>query len=151
MTHTLHRFGTPGDLSRDYVVYAMSAKGINEVGSAEKLRRFMEICFRFNPNNYGDMKTGNMLSHSREAILEGIQDVSIVHAVFTDEQVVAAVLSAVLALVGLTFAARGAMAQGFAVYEHDACLMGRAGTGVVAPAVRGSQRLNAPSESVDTL
>ena len=44
-----------------------------------------------------------------------------------------AVLSAVLALVGLTFAARGAVAQGFAVYEHDACMMGRAGTGVAAP------------------
>ena len=95
MTHTLHRFGTPEDLSRDYVVFAMSAKGINEIGSAEKLRRFMEICFRFNPNNYGDMKTGNMISHSREAILEGIQDVSIVHAVYTDEQTVAAVLHAV--------------------------------------------------------
>lgn len=44
-----------------------------------------------------------------------------------------AVLSAVLALVGVTFAARGAMAQGFGVYEHDACMMGRAGTGVAAP------------------
>jgi len=44
-----------------------------------------------------------------------------------------AVLSAVLALVGLSFAARGATAQGFAVYEHDACLMGRAGTGVASP------------------
>ncbi len=44
-----------------------------------------------------------------------------------------AVLSATLALVGLTFAARGAQAQGFGVYEHDACMMGRAGTGVAMP------------------
>jgi long-chain fatty acid transport protein len=44
-----------------------------------------------------------------------------------------AVLSVMLALVGLTFAARGAQAQGFGVYEHDACMMGRAGTGVAAP------------------
>ena len=44
-----------------------------------------------------------------------------------------AVLSVTLALVGLTFAAHGARAQGFGVYEHDACMMGRAGTGVAAP------------------
>lgn len=49
-----------------------------------------------------------------------------------------AVLSAVLALVGLTFAARGAGAQGFGVYEHDACMMGRAGTGVAAPCSNAS-------------
>lgn len=92
MTHTLHRFGTPADLACDYVVFAMSAKGINEVGSAAKLRRFLEIAFHHNPNNAGDMKTGNILSHSREEILGGIQDISIVHAVFTDEATVAAVL-----------------------------------------------------------
>jgi hypothetical protein len=95
MTHTLHRFGTPADLAGDFVVFAMSAKGINEVGSAEKLWRFLEIAFRYNPNNAGDMKTGNMLTHSREEILSGIQDISIVHAVFTDEATVAAVLQEV--------------------------------------------------------
>jgi long-chain fatty acid transport protein len=49
-----------------------------------------------------------------------------------------AVLSAVLALVGLTFAADHALAQGFGVYEHDACQMGRAGTGVAAPCSNAS-------------
>jgi hypothetical protein len=38
MTHTLHRLGAPEDLGDDYVIFAMSAKGINEEGSAPKLR-----------------------------------------------------------------------------------------------------------------
>lgn len=95
MTHTLHRLGTPEDLWNDYVIFAMSAKGINEEGSAEKLRQFMGIAFKHNPVNAGDMKTGNILMHSRQEILDGIQDVSIVHAVFDDEKTIAAVLKEV--------------------------------------------------------
>ena len=92
MTHTLHRLGTPEDLRDDYVIFAMSAKGINEEGSAAKLRQFMRIAFKYNPVNAGDMKTGNILTHSRQEVLDGIQDVSIVHAVFVDESTLAAVL-----------------------------------------------------------
>lgn len=92
MSHTLHRLGTPENLRQDFIVFAMSAKGINEKGSAPKLRRFLEMALAYNPVNYGDMKTGNKFTHSLEAILDGIQDVSIVHAVFTDEEPVARLL-----------------------------------------------------------
>lgn len=92
MSHTLHRLGTPENLRQDFVVFAMSAKGINEKGSAPKLRRFLEMTLAYEPVNYGDMKTGNKYTHSLEEILEGIQDVSIVHAVFTDEEPVARLL-----------------------------------------------------------
>ena len=95
MTHSLHRQGTVENLQDDYVIFAMSAKGMNEDGSAIKLCRFLEIAFSHNPVNAGDMKTGNIFTHSKEAILDGIQDVSIVHTVFTDEKVVAAVLKEV--------------------------------------------------------
>ncbi len=44
-----------------------------------------------------------------------------------------AVLSGALATMALAFGATTASAQGFGVYEHDACMMGRAGTGVAAP------------------
>jgi long-chain fatty acid transport protein len=40
---------------------------------------------------------------------------------------------AALALFALPLTASRAAAQGFGVYEHDACSMGRAGTGVAAP------------------
>ncbi len=44
-----------------------------------------------------------------------------------------AVRIAVLAMTGLALRAGHAMAQGYGVYEHDACTMGRAGTGVAKP------------------
>jgi hypothetical protein len=92
MTHTLHREGTVQNLSDDYVVFAMSAKGLNEQGSASKLRQFLDIVLQHNPSNYGDMKTGNALTRTYDEICDGIQDVSIVHAVFTDPDQVASVL-----------------------------------------------------------
>jgi hypothetical protein len=92
MSHTLHRMGTPENLDDDYVVFGMSAKGLNEAGSAPKLRRFLEIALSHNPLNYGDMKTGNSLTTSPAGIMDGIQDVSIVHAVFADEGSVTALL-----------------------------------------------------------
>ncbi len=95
MTHTLHRIGNRDNLADDFVVFAMSAKGINEKGSKAAMRRFMELAFELEPVNAGDMKTGNMFTHSRQEILDGVQDVSIVHAVFTDERKVAALLESV--------------------------------------------------------
>jgi len=44
-----------------------------------------------------------------------------------------AVRIATLALTTLALQAPGAFAQGFGVYEHDACTMARAGTGVASP------------------
>lgn len=95
MTHSLHRFGSPENLSGDYVVFAMSAKGINEKGSAQAMRTFMEMALDLDPVNAGDMKTGNIFSLSREEILSGIQDISIVHAVFVDEFKVSELLARV--------------------------------------------------------
>src|SRR5512142_2238563 len=45
------------------------------------------------------------------------------------------IAAAVLAAIGL--GVRGAQAQGFSVYEHDACAMGRSGAGVAAPCTGG--------------
>lgn len=95
MTHTLHRFGNPENLNGDYVVFAMSAKGINEKGSAKAMRSFMEMALDLKPVNAGDMKTGNIFTHSREEIIDGIQDISIVHAVFVDEAKVSELLELV--------------------------------------------------------
>lgn len=92
MTHTLHRTGHPEDLSHDYVVFTMSAKTVNAKGSAQKMRRFFEIVEKFNPVNYGDMKTGNKYNTDRDVIYDSIQDTSIVHFVFTDRETVGNVL-----------------------------------------------------------
>jgi hypothetical protein len=93
MTHSLHRQGKASDLVDDYVVFAISAQGINAKGSAPLFRRFIEIVKGHNPANLGDMRTGNRFSTAAETISQGTQDNSIVHAVFTDPATVAAVLA----------------------------------------------------------
>ena len=49
MTHSLHRQGTVEDLSGDFVVLAMAAKGINEEGAADKLREFLHVASQLSP------------------------------------------------------------------------------------------------------
>jgi hypothetical protein len=85
MTHTLHRSGDPESLAHDYVIFAIAAQGINSQGAAPKFRRFAEIVLKYNPVNFGDMKTGNMFTEDKEKILENFKENSIVHAVFTDK------------------------------------------------------------------
>ncbi len=95
MTHSLHRRGTNENLANDYVVFAMAATGINDVGAGEKLREFLSIALRHGPVNLGDMKTGNMYCVDVEEILGRIQDSSVVHAVFGQAEAVAKVLAEV--------------------------------------------------------
>lgn len=94
MTHTLHRMGTAGELKKDFIVFAMGAQNITRDGCAQKLRRMFEEMLKFNPVNYGDMRTGNKFSAGQDKILNNIQDNSIVHAVFTDADTVSKVLAA---------------------------------------------------------
>lgn len=86
MTHTLHRSGDPASLAHDYVIFAIAAQGINSQGASPKFRRFAEIVLKYNPVNFGDMKTGNMFTVAKEEILENFKENSIVHAVFTDRE-----------------------------------------------------------------
>jgi hypothetical protein len=86
MSHTLHRRGTPESLKNDYVLFAMSAKGINEVGSNVKLQRFLEIVGEYGPVNLGDMRTGNRYITSSQEIVDKTRDTSIVHGVFDNRE-----------------------------------------------------------------
>lgn len=92
MTHTLHRRGTAESLSDDYIVFTMSAKTFNEEGSADRMRRFLQIILRHHPANYGDMVTGNIHVKSEEEIFSNIQSTSIVHGVFNDPAIVTQIL-----------------------------------------------------------
>jgi hypothetical protein len=92
VTHTLHRRGDRESLSQDYIVFTMSAKGLNEEGSAERMKRFLEILVSHHPVNYGDMVTGNCHVKSEAAIFQNIQSTSIVHGVFTSERDVVEIL-----------------------------------------------------------
>ena len=92
MTHTLHRRGDREGLNCDYIVFTMSAKGFNEEGSADKMRRFLQILLDHKPVNYGDMVTGNSYVKSQEEILGNVQSTSIVHGVFTNPEEVIEIL-----------------------------------------------------------
>jgi len=92
MTHTLHRRGDRENLKQDYIVFTMSAKGLNEEGSADKMKMFLQILLRHHPVNYGDMLTGNRYVKSGEEIANNIQDTSIIHGVFTDAEKVVEIL-----------------------------------------------------------
>jgi adenylate cyclase len=60
MSHTLHRQGRAADLRDDWIVLAMSARGVNRRGSAASLRRFLELSLAHHPVNSGDMIAGNI-------------------------------------------------------------------------------------------
>jgi len=70
----------------------MAAKGINEEGSAEKMREFLRVNLRHSPVNIGDMRTGNMYNTGIDEILEKVTSTSIVHGVFADRDTVSNVL-----------------------------------------------------------
>jgi hypothetical protein len=92
MTHSLHRFGNQDSLKDDFVVFAIAAQTVNAKGMAPKFGEFFDIVKKYNPKNYGDMKTGNSIVPGLDAIENGWRDNSIVHAVFNDEETVAKVL-----------------------------------------------------------
>jgi hypothetical protein len=95
MSHTLHRRGTVESLKNDFVIFAMSAKGINEIDSNIQLRRFLEIVRQFGPVNLGDMKTGNCFITPEETIITSTKDTSIVHGVFDNREAFIKALKAV--------------------------------------------------------
>ncbi len=114
MTHTLHRRGTAESLRDDYIVFAMAAKGVNRDGAAPRLRQFLATALKYEPVNAGDMKTGNLFSAGAEAIMNGIADNSIVHAVFTSPEKVAALLQELRQLdLGVSVVVSGLVDQAF--------------------------------------
>ena len=60
MTNTLHRYGAPETLKDDYIVFAMAARGINDEGSVEKFKTFLEIARKHGPINLGDAVHGGV-------------------------------------------------------------------------------------------
>ncbi len=93
MTHTLHRRGAAGR-AEDWVVLAMAARGPARRGAVPRLRRFLELARRYRPVNLGDMRTGPAMVLPFEDLLAGVDEASIVHAVFDREASVRELLSA---------------------------------------------------------
>lgn len=82
MTHSLHRVGTLENLKNDYTIIAISAKGINHIGSGERLRKFVKVAMKYNPSNLGLIICGNIIKYPVEVILERITDLRCICAAF---------------------------------------------------------------------
>jgi hypothetical protein len=115
LTHTLHRRGDPDSLRRDYVVLLMAAQGINSDASAAKKHEALTLARPFHPVNLGDGKYGNRFSKGATAILANVDDQSIVHAVFDDEDAMLRYVAAIKqAALGLSVVVTGVFAPLYA-------------------------------------
>lgn len=100
MTHSLHRFGRYEDLTGDYIVFAMPARGFNDDDAIETQRAFLRLALKHDPVNIGDAKRGgefrpqdelSPMVHWRrdtepdpQAVIDGVEAPGIVAAVFDD-------------------------------------------------------------------
>lgn len=86
MTHSMHRAGSPEDLYDDFTIIFMSARGYNNVGSQEKLRRFLRLAIKNNAVNFGNMEAGSALFRDPEQIIDAVKDGTTVQATFATEE-----------------------------------------------------------------
>jgi len=96
MSHTLHRKGTQENLSRDFPMHAMPARGFNNEGAGPKLQEFLRIAHGNNPVNLGDVKLGNQYVIEYDELYEKLTTSS-THAVLADEKDLVALLTEVKA------------------------------------------------------
>lgn len=92
MTNTLHRRGSLEELSHDFIMFAIPARGINEAGCKPKLQQFMRIALRHGPVNVGDARQGQRHSDDFEKLVAGLTDRSVATATFASREALLAAL-----------------------------------------------------------
>ncbi len=98
MTHTNHRMAKNSERTKDYIVLAMPARGINDDQKEVKLREIFKIMLEHEPVNGGGPKCGTLIKNTPAEILAAIsRRTPMVHAVFTDEEKLLACLSGIKA------------------------------------------------------
>jgi len=83
MTHTLHRSGTAQSLARDYVWQLYHAKGVNDHNLVERLRQAIAIVEEVGSVNWGDVKSGSVITLAAQEIKARITEKSRIRGVFT--------------------------------------------------------------------
>ena len=100
MTHTLHRIGDKESLEEDFLLYMVPARRINEKGSAPKIKKFIEICAKYNPLNIGCLypssgsavPKGYLKGYNSEEMIESVVDRTETIVIFSDKEKVKKVL-----------------------------------------------------------
>jgi hypothetical protein len=101
VTNTLHRYGNSESFRDDYVLFALPCKGKNDEGAIDKLKTFLRICARHKPANMGNGNFGSYqpsrhlnptahwnrdFSQDYEAVINGVEKVGTVAAVFDSKE-----------------------------------------------------------------
>jgi hypothetical protein len=86
MTHTIHRYGKPEDLERDYTIIFFPSRGVNYEQSQEKLRTFLRLADAHGAVNYGNMEAGSKLVIGGDKAVEAVKDGTSVQAVFKSKE-----------------------------------------------------------------
>ena len=87
MTHMLHRTGTISDLSEDFPILAIRAKGYNEAGNLWRLKEILEMAAsRYSLANFGDITTGTKFNSDLDQMMKSDKERPIVHMVFTNPE-----------------------------------------------------------------
>jgi hypothetical protein len=87
MTNTLHRLGTHESLSRDYIIFLLTTRGVNRSGAGEKIKRFLRLALAEGPVNVG-AGGKNRWTSEPETMIAGITDDSGASATFSDPEAV---------------------------------------------------------------
>lgn len=80
MTHSLHRTGS--DLENEIVFILTPSKGINSEGAEDKIKKFLDIIVANGPVHYGDDRVGNQYTVGYDEIVEKLEGITNIHAVF---------------------------------------------------------------------
>lgn len=84
MSHSLHRSGSIESQKHDFCWFMYQTKGINDVGVAPKMLKYIEAAERQGSENWGDVKTGPITRYSSEEIKSHLSDKSRIRGVFTN-------------------------------------------------------------------
>jgi hypothetical protein len=121
MTHTNHRLGDRDSISRDYVVFMYSAKGINDKDAGLKLQEFMRMGYKYGPANAGPARTGDRFMAEPQKVLERIARATSAYIVYDNkEKAESLVADVVTADLGLSVIVSG-------LFDEVGCMCEKAG------------------------
>ena len=108
MTHTNHRQGARESLSKDYVIFMYTARGINDEGAGSKLQEFLRMGYKYGPLNAGPARVGDMFMSNPGRVVERVVRATSAYLVFDDRGKVEALVKDVIeADLGLSVIASG--------------------------------------------
>lgn len=116
MTHSLHRMGS--HLETEVVFILTPSKGINSEGAEENIKKFLDIIVSNGPVHYGDDRVGNQYTAGYHEIVEKIEGITNIHAVFNNlEKAQKALREVVEADLGLSVVVSGLLESATACCE----------------------------------